>query len=105
MSSAKLFGWIVASLSLIALANCIEFTPCPAEAKFGKLNNISVTNCHANDTKCPFQTGKNVAMELTFETSEYRRLSAIYQENFSTHFEIQHHLMLKHSLLANSSRL
>lgn len=69
MSSQKLLTLMVASLSLIALVNCAEFTPCPAEAKFGKLSNISVTNCNANDLKCPFQTGKNVSMELTFETS------------------------------------
>lgn len=71
MSSSKLLTLIIASLSLFALASCTEFTPCPAEAKFGKLTNISVTNCNANDVKCPFQTGKNVSMELTFETSEY----------------------------------
>lgn len=70
MSSLKLLTLTVACLSIVALVNCADFTACPSEAKFGKLNHITVTNCNDNDAKCPFQTGKNVSMELTFETSE-----------------------------------
>ena len=75
MSFLKFIAFFVVSLSLIAIINCAEFSNCPADARYGKLNKIVVTNCSENDLKCPFTVGQNVSMQLTFESSKFLIIS------------------------------
>jgi len=70
MSFVKVLAFLAVYLALVAVINCADFNPCATEAKYGKLNSIKVSNCNSTVDRCPFKTGQNVSMELTFETNK-----------------------------------
>lgn len=51
----------------------------------GKLSKITVKNCSEDDVKCPFATGQNVSMELSFETSKSIRMGSNFGVEATKH--------------------